>query len=213
MIKPFNESFHKNLESIQYNVAKAITGAVRGTSSEKLFQELGLESSKSRRWLRKLCLFYKIFHEKSPSYLFQLIPPTNNVYATRSYQGNKIPSFKTRRNFSKDSFCPAVISEWNSLDINIRNSSSINVFKKELLKFIRPQPNSTSNIHDTKGLKLLIRLRLGLSYLSDYKFRHNFQDCVSPMCFCGQDIETTTHFILHCPNHHCARKRVSATIL
>ena len=37
----FNESFHQRLESIQYNAAIAITGAIRGTSSEKLFQELG----------------------------------------------------------------------------------------------------------------------------------------------------------------------------
>ena len=107
-----------------------------------IFQELGLESLKSRRWLRKLCLFYKTFHKKSPSYLFQLIPPNNNVYATRSSQSNKISSFKTRHNFFKDSFFPAVISEWNSLDINIQNSSSINVFKKELLRFIRPEHNS-----------------------------------------------------------------------
>ena len=41
----FNESFHQRLESIQYNVVIAI----RGTSSEKLFQELGLETLKSRR--------------------------------------------------------------------------------------------------------------------------------------------------------------------
>ena len=148
--RPFNESFHKNLESIQYNAAIAITGAIRGTSSEKLFQELGLESLKSRRWLRKLCLFYKVFHEKSPSYLFQLIPSNNNVYATRSSQSNKISSFKTRQIFFKNSFFPAVISEWNSLDISIRNSSSINVFQKELLKFIKPEPNSAYNIHDTK---------------------------------------------------------------
>ena len=120
--------------------------------------------------------------------------------------------------FFKDSFFPTVISEWNSL--NIQNSSSINVFKKELLKFIRPEPNSTYNINDTKGLKLLTRLQLGLSHLDDHKFRHNFQYCVSPMCYCGQDIETTTHFLLHCPNHHCARKnffdkinQVSGTIL
>ena len=81
--RAFNESFHKYLESIQYSAPIAITGAIRGTSSEKLFQELGLESLKSRRWLRKLCLFYKVFHKKSPSYLFQLIPPNSNVYATR----------------------------------------------------------------------------------------------------------------------------------
>ena len=26
------------------------------------------------------------------------------------------------------------------------------------------------------------------------------------MCYCGQDTETTSHFLLRCPNHHCARK-------
>ena len=184
-----HESFDKDLESIQFNATIAITGAIRGTSSEKLFQELDLESLKSRRWLRKLCLFYKIFHEKSPSYLSQLIPPNNNVYATRSSQGNKISSFKTRHNFFKDSFFPAVISEWNSLDVNIRNSSSINVFKKELLKFITPVPNSTYNINDSKGLTLHTRLRLGLSHLGDHTFRHNFQDCASPMCLCGRELK------------------------
>ena len=33
----FNESFHQRIESIQYNAAIAITGAIRGTSSEKLY--------------------------------------------------------------------------------------------------------------------------------------------------------------------------------
>ena len=61
----FNESFHQRLESIQYNAAIAITGAIRGTSLEKLFQELELKTLKSRRWFRKLYLFYKILHSKS----------------------------------------------------------------------------------------------------------------------------------------------------
>ena len=45
-------------------------------------------------------------------------------------------------NFLKDSFFPAVIAEWNNLDINI-NSSSIIVFKKDLLTFTGPEPNLT----------------------------------------------------------------------
>ena len=49
-----NSSFHKKLESLQYNACLAITEAIKGTSSEKLYQELGLESLKSRRWFRKL---------------------------------------------------------------------------------------------------------------------------------------------------------------
>ena len=38
--------------------------------------------------------------------------------------------------------------------------------------------NATYNIHYTKGLKLLLKLRLELSKLGDHKFRGNFQDCV-----------------------------------
>ena len=34
----FNNSFHEKLESIQYNAALAITGAIRGSSREKLYQ-------------------------------------------------------------------------------------------------------------------------------------------------------------------------------
>ena len=82
------------------------------------------------------------------------------------------------------------------------------MFKKKILKFIRPEPNSTYNINDTKGLKLIARLWFGLSHLGDHKFRHNFQDCISPMCYCGQDIEIKTHFLLRCPNHHCSNKTV-----
>ena len=36
--------FHEKPQSIQYNADLAVTGAVRGSSSEKLYQELGLES-------------------------------------------------------------------------------------------------------------------------------------------------------------------------
>ena len=50
----FNNSFHEKLESIQYNAALAITGAIRGNSGEKLYQELDVESLQQRRWYRKL---------------------------------------------------------------------------------------------------------------------------------------------------------------
>ena len=50
---------------------------------KKLYQELGLESPKSRHWFRTLCHFYKIFNEKYPSYLYNLIPNFNRVHNTR----------------------------------------------------------------------------------------------------------------------------------
>ena len=56
----FNNSFHQRLESIQYNAALAVTGVIRGTSKEKLYEELGFETLQSRKSFRKLSLFYKI---------------------------------------------------------------------------------------------------------------------------------------------------------
>ena len=50
------------------------------------------------------------------------------------------------------------------------------------------------------GLKLLTRLRLGLSHLNEHRFNHNFQSCINPLCSCSLAIESTTHFLLHC-NH------------
>ena len=72
--KAFNEFFHAKLESLQYNATLAITGAIRGSSSEKVYEELGLETLKSRRWYRKLSLLYKVPKNESPSYLFNTIP-------------------------------------------------------------------------------------------------------------------------------------------
>ena len=45
----FNEFFQSKLQSIQYNATLAITGAIRGSSREKLHQELCLES-----WISKI---------------------------------------------------------------------------------------------------------------------------------------------------------------
>ena len=46
--QPYNESVYEKLESVQYKVALAITGAIQGTSREKIYQELGLESLRAR---------------------------------------------------------------------------------------------------------------------------------------------------------------------
>ena len=45
----FNLSFHQKLESIHCRACLVKTDAIRGTSREKIYQELGLESLQSRR--------------------------------------------------------------------------------------------------------------------------------------------------------------------
>ena len=44
------DSFSEKLESIQNTAALAITGAIQGTSRDKIYQEIAFKSLKSRRW-------------------------------------------------------------------------------------------------------------------------------------------------------------------
>ena len=117
-----NASFHQKLESLQYNACLAITGAIRGSPREKLYQELGFESLQQRRRYRKLCSFYKVFKNESPCYLFNIIPIRSPAYSTRNHVN--IPLFKTNHNFFKNSFFPSTIIEWNNLDPNLRNTET-----------------------------------------------------------------------------------------
>ena len=47
--QPSNMYFCDKLESVQYNAALAITGAISGTSKEKLCKEIGFEYLSSKR--------------------------------------------------------------------------------------------------------------------------------------------------------------------
>ena len=73
----------------------------------------------------------------------------------------------------------------------MHNSSSIEIFKRALLSFIRPKSANLYRIHQPRGLKLLTKLRFGLSHLREHKFRHNFNDTIDPFCLCStNNLET-----------------------
>ena len=61
-------------------------------------------------------------------------------------------------------------------------------------------------IFDSLGLKFLTRLRLDFSHLNEHRFRHNFQDCLNPLCSCSLQTEDTIHYLLHC--HHFSQHRI-----
>ena len=88
----------------------------------------------------------------------------------------------------------------------IQNAPSLNIFKKNILKFIRPTANNLFGCHNLKSIKYLTRLRLGLSHLYEHKFKNNYQDILNPLCTCGCDIENICLFLLHCPNFLTERK-------
>ena len=97
--------------------------------------------------------FNKVLKNQHPEYLFHLIPVRRASYKTRNVPN--LPIFKSKHNFSKNSFFPSTISEWNKLDPSLCNSESFLTFKINILQFIRPAPNFVYNCHNLTKIKLI----------------------------------------------------------
>ena len=112
--KSINKTFINKIDKAQHDAALAITGTIRGTSREKLYAEVGIESLKFRRWFKKLACFYKIQSIGLPKYLLRLVPTNNRSYTLR--KPLNIPHYFCRTDIFQKSFFPNVINEWNKLD-------------------------------------------------------------------------------------------------
>ena len=121
---------------------------------KKLYQEQGFEYLTSRKWLRKLCLFYKIIANKSPNYFYNYVSAVNQSYQTRS--GDKFLYMCCRTEYFANSFFPYTIKEWDNFSPENRKSAWHEVFKNTLLKFLRLSPNSLFNVSLVLELKFLL---------------------------------------------------------
>ena len=176
----------------QYSAALAITGAWRGTSRQRLYDELGWEDLHHRMWFRGLCHFFNLRRNHKPAYLFDEIPAAREVsYPHRNVNEYDAAICRTAR-FSNTYF-QIVLLEWNELAQDVRVSNTLSEFKHKLLAKIRPDKKSVFEICNTRGVTCLTKLRFKFSPLNEYKFRHNFES-LSPICMCNTDIEDNEHF-------------------
>ena len=159
------------IESVQYQAALAVTGTWKGTSTNRIYEELGWKSLSDRRWFRRLIQFFKIqngFTLETP------VPvPRNHLFGTRSE--NDLHNIKCRTNPYLNSFYPHTVKIWSEIGPSPRQAPSLRIFKANILRLIRP-PKNVFNIHDPKNMKRLFQLRVGLSPLRHHKKRHNFKD-------------------------------------
>ena len=148
------------------------------------------------QWFRKLASFYKVSSTKLPKYLLQLIPTNNHYHSYILMKHLNIPSYHCRTDTFKNSFFPNVTNRWNKLEKKIKGATSFS------LEMGCPHANSTYRIHNSIGTRLLTCLYLGLSHLSQHKFRHNTADCINILSSCSIKPETTLLlFFQHCHNY------------
>ena len=127
----FLPNLMEKIESVQYSAALAITGAWRGFSQQKLYAELGWESLSSRRWSRRLTLFYKIVNNLAPDYTMDPIPQLHQSrYSLRKQ--DVVGQIMARTEKFKSSFYPHCLCEWNDIEPELRLAPSVAVFKKKI---------------------------------------------------------------------------------
>ena len=118
------------LESVQYEAAKIVSGAIKGTSMKRLLEDTGWEEMKTRRAIHKILLFYKITNDLTPSYLKSLLKSktcNRTHYILRGGQNYSQYPVRTER-FAR-SYFPSTTKLWNDISIEIRNAESLSILK------------------------------------------------------------------------------------
>ena len=131
-----------------------------------------------------------------PEYLFSHIPPERKITYNLRNPG-AFPEKGSRTARFSNTYFQNVITEWNLLNSDVRNSESLAAFKRKLISTVRPLKNTIYGVYDIVGVRRLTKLHMEFSPLNEHRFWHNF-DCLSPICACGCAIEDNQHFLLHC---------------
>ena len=193
----------KELDKIQNEAARIVTGATVLVSLQSLYQEVGWESLQDRRLKHKLNLFFKMQHDLTPLYLSSLVPPS--ISETTRYNLRNADDYTTlncRTQLYYTSFVPSVIREWNALPGAAKQISTLHSFKVFLNQDKTAIPKYF-NYGKRKSQVLHTRLRTGCSSLNNDLYLKNISQ--SPCCACGASVENAYHFFFVCNRFNLQR--------
>ncbi len=194
-----------DLDAIQNEAARIVTGATKLCSIENLYRDLKWETLSTRRKKHKLIQLFKMKNNLTPNYLHTLIPTqVQTRYPLRN--ADDIPHIPCRTQMYNNSFLPSAIREWNTLPAEIRNSPSLSIFKYRMNKSTS-KSTQLFNIGNRKDQILHARLRLACSSLNYDLYRKSIVD--SPLCSCGSQ-ETVNHYLTVCTNYELQRQQYLA---
>ena len=197
--------------AIQYKAGLLVSGSWKGTNRAKLYKELGWESLSDRRHIRRLMLYYKINANLTPRYLKDCMdqcPPATTARLKNFF------FFLIARNTGTFS---RLILDLSPLMVSLSQLFSSlfvqpNSLFLVLLMSVRPTKQSVFGITNVNGLKFLTQLRVDLNDLRVHRFRHGCTNCRSPICVCGTENESTSHFLHRCPRFTTQRNELYTKI-
>ena len=118
--KSKNEIFQNKLEKVQYRSCLAISGVIKRTSRQKLYDKLGLYLLSKRRWCNKLIFLHKKLNGFLPKYLHSCLTlPFQEIYSLRSTSTTKINSIPSITKSLKKPFSSIAYMNETSLTLKL----------------------------------------------------------------------------------------------
>ena len=133
------KQLREKLEDTQRRAGIACTRAFCRTPTKVLLSELGWSTLETRRSYLRLLQTYRMKNHHVPNYLRTILPPPQGHYSnypTRFHNNVMVPHTKTAK--CHEAFITKTTLEWNSLDEETKDCTSINTFKKLQKKNLFP---------------------------------------------------------------------------
>ena len=197
------------IEKIQLEAGRIVTGATKLVEIDKLYKELGWLKLSERRDLHKLFLFFKMNHVLSPLYLSNLLPlHVGELSSYRLRNAENYVGIHANTRAYAESFLPSTLQAWNNLPEAVLSADTLGAFK-HFLTLVTPKVPAYYDCGDRLDQILYTRLRTECSSLNQHLFRRNLVQ--NPYCLCGE-IENNKHFLLTCPRHTQMRSEMVLSI-
>lgn len=136
----------EELEKINLEAARIVTGTTKLCSRNTLYLETGWEPLSRRRQKHRLVQLHKMIHNSTPQYLRDIIPTRHN---RRTRQQDLIPTILCHSSSYYNDFFPSTIREWNSLPSELKLNPSTVTFKRLLNSDLTKPPSYYNNIKFT----------------------------------------------------------------
>ena len=197
------------IEKIQLEAGRIVTGATKLVEIDKLYKELGWLKLSERRDLHKLFSFFKMNHGLSPLYLSNLLPlHVGELSSYRLRNADNYVGIHANTRAYAESFLPSTLQAWNNLPEAVQSADTLAAFK-HFLTLDTPKVPTYYDCGDRLDQILHTRLRTECSSLNQHLFRRNLVQ--NPYCLCGE-IEDNKHFLLTCPRYNQMRAEMFLSI-
>ena len=201
---PLHQYIFQNIEKLQLEASRVVTGTTRYASKNLLYNETGWLPLSTRRTIHRLTLFYQIIINDCPKHLhtkFEYYNSNRTLHNTRNANNLPIPICKTET--YRHSFFSSSIRLWNTLEPSIRSANSLGSFKSKL-QALYNNHNSKDYYYlgSRKHTSLMVSIRTNCSQLHAHTFLNGLSE--NRYCTCGS-VETAYHYFLECKNYKLHR--------